>query len=289
MSIKLIQYFVHDATINGSRVGGSQTLTIAKNVDPSEAVPWGSPFVDRAKFKKKPRTTFSLQKILTDDYGPTFSGFDIRDLIPKRPVDKYDVGATIYGGGSILLSDCVLTGISYSFRSRGWFTEDLTFEGTVTSGTAAGSEGAGLSRNEEGIPYQRQHFTGGTLPSEVDGQILFGVQVDLSISYGELATFGTFKTYENKFVSLPVQVTTSFETLDRGYSQSELDLSNNMGDINDEIIKQAILINSVPLSIDLGANNVLTSIDRSGANAGDSDYSTLTYNYMNVDNSFKLI
>lgn len=287
MSIKLIQYFVHDATINGSRVGGSQTLTIAKNVDPSEAVPWGSPFVDRAKFKKKPRTTFSLQKILTDDYGPTFPGFDIRDLIPKRPVDKYDVGATIYGGGSIKLKDCVLTGISYSFRNQGFFTEDLTFEGTVTEATSAGSEGTGLTRNAEGVPYMRQHFTGGTLPSEVSNKNILGIQIDLSISYAELVTFGVFKTYENKFVSLPVQASVSFETLDRGYSQSEIDFSEY--DINDEIVKQAILINTIPVSIDLGGANVLTSVDRSGANAGDSDYSTLTYNYMNVDNSFKLI
>lgn len=287
MSIKLVQYFVHDATINGTRVGGNQTLTITKDVEPSATTPWGSPFTDRASFKKKPRTTFSLQKILTDDYGPTLAGFDIRNLIPKRPVDKYDVGATIYGGGSIKLKDCVLVGITYSFRNQGAFTESLTFEGTVAEGASAGAEGTGLTRTASGTPYMRQHFLGGSLPSEVSGQVLLGVDVELSISYGELATFGSFLTCDNKFVALPVQVSSSFEVLDRGYSHSGVDFFGDV--INDELTKQTISINTTPFSIDLGSKNVLASINRSGASAGDSDYSVITYNYINTDNSFKLL
>lgn len=287
MSIKLIQYFVHDATINGSRVGGSQTLTISKNIEPSQITPWGHPFENRAKFRKKPKVTCSLQKILTDDYGPTFPGFDIQNLIPKRPVDKYDLGATIYGGGSIKLIDSILTGISYTFGNQGFFTEDLTFEGTVSEASTAGNEGTGLTRNAEGIPYQRQHFNGGTLPSEIIGQTLLNVTVNLSIPYSELGYYGSFYTYETMFVAFPVEISTSFEILDKGYSQSDIDYLDNI--INDEITYRSITISTIPVSIDLGDKNVLVSMERGGANAGDSGYSTIKCTYINSNNYFKLI
>lgn len=286
MSVPLIQYFVHDATINGSRVGGSQTLTISKAVEPSNAQSFGNPFADRSKFRRKPRVDVSLQKMLSDDYGSTIPLFDIRDLAIKRPVDKYDLGATIYGGGSIKLADCVLTGLSYNFSNQGWFTEELSFEGSVSEQTAAGAAGTGLTRTAEGTPYQRQHFLSSTLPAEVDGEVLLSVSVDLSIGYDELVSYGTFYTYETKFVQVPISVNSTFEILDRGYSQTDIDYIAN--EVMDSLTKQAIVINSTPVSIDLGDKNILVTIERRGANAGDSNYSTLAFTYTNI-NDFKLL
>lgn len=287
MSLKLIQYFVHDATINDSRIGGSQSLTISKNTDLSEFIPWGDPFLARANHRKKPKATFSLQKILTDDYGPTFPSFDVQNLVIKRPVDNYNLGATIYGGGSIKLIDCILTGISYSFNNEEFFTESLTFEGVVSEAAPSGNAGVGLTRNETGIPYQRQHFTGGTLPSEVVGQILLNVDIDLTINYNSLAQFGEFDIVETMFATFPVEVSSSFEILDRGYSQQYNDYLSNK--VNDNLDYQSISISTIPVSIDLGDKNVLVSMERGGANAGDSGYSTIKFTYTNSNNYFKLI
>lgn len=286
MTIPLIQYFVHDATINDSRIGGSQSLTISKNMEPSDVAVWGNPSQTRSKFYKKPTVNFSLEKILTDDYGPTFGSFNLAELITKRPVDKYDLGAKIYGGGSIKLVDSVLTGISYSFRNQGWFIENLSFQGVVSEAATAGTSGTGLTREETGIPYQRQHYLGGTLPSDIVGKTLLGIEINISISYAEISSFGSFPLYENKFVQLPVDISVTYETLDRGYSQSRFDYFSN--EFNDEIEYDSISIVTVPVSINLGTKNVLTSVERSGATAGDSDYSIVKYVYRNVGNYFKI-
>lgn len=287
MSLMLIQYFVHDAILNGSRLGGVQTVTLEKSFSESNHNLYSNPFKERALYYEIPNTSFSIEKILTDSYGPTFPGFDIRELIPKRPVDKYDLGVIIYGGGSIKFVDSVLTGIAYSFRNTGWFSERLSFEARVSEQTTAGNLGEGISRSNEGVPYQRQHFTGGSLPTEIAGQILLSVDIELSINHQDLISYGYMKTYETKFVSLPVDITASFTILDRGYSQSRVDYTGS--DINDVINQQAISISTVPFSIDLGDKNVLVSMSRSGADAGNSDYSTITYTYKNINNYFKLL
>jgi hypothetical protein len=287
MSIKLVQYFVHDATINGGRVGGSQTLTLSQNVESSTVTPWGNPSQSNARFIKKPTTSATLTKMLSDDYGPFFGGFDLRSKIYKRPVDKYDLGAIIYGGGSLSMKDCVLTGMRFSFQNTGFFTEELSFEGSVLSAAAGGAEGTGLSRSEEGFPYRRQHYAKGSRPSSTGSAPLLSIEVSLSISYGTIPTYGKFKTYDNKIVSLPVECTATYEVLDLGYSGGGVEATGDA--VNDDISYENVFITTVPVSIDLGGKNVLVSIERSGADAGDSAYSTLKYTYKNTDNTFDII
>lgn len=284
MSIKLVQYFVHDATINGSRVGGSQTLALSQNVEPSVVTPWGDPNKSNSRFIKKPTTSATLTKMLSDTYGPFFNGFDIRNKIYKRPVDKYDLGATIYGGGSISMKDCVLTGIKFSFRNSGFFTEELSFEGVITSSEASGSEGTGLSRNATGLPYRRQDYIGGSRPTGTGSGPLLSVEVSLSVSYGEIPSYGKFKTYNNKIVSLPVDCSVTYEVLDLGYSGGGIDGALDV--VYDDVQYETISVSTTPVSIDMGSKNILSSIERSGADAGDSGYSTLRYTYRNTDNYF---
>lgn len=284
MSNKVLQYFLHYATIDGTPLGGSQSVSISKNVDSSDTIPWGSPFSARSKFRKKPTTSFSITKMLSDDYGPTFSGFDVQTRIPKRPVDEYDVQCVYKNSaGGFTCVHSVLTGVSYSFSNQGWFTEELTFEGVATTGASYGARPPGTN---EGTPYQRQNYLGGTLPSEVSGKVLLGIDVNLSIPYGEISSFGSFNTYKNKFIQLPVDISVTYEVLDLTYSQTA-DYAGYV--VNDDIIYQSILISTTPVSIDLGSKNFLSSIDRSGANAGDSDYSIMRYTYRNLENYFKLV
>ena len=55
--------------------------------------------------------------------------------------------------------------------------------------------------------------------------------------------------------------------------------------VGDYVEPQSIIIASYP-TINLGTGNFLTNIDRSGGDAGQSDYSVYKYTYKNNDGSF---
>ena len=120
---------------------------------------------------------------------------------------------------------------------------------------------------------------------------MLSVSASMNINYGEIPTFGGLYTYKNKYMTYPVDISCTYEVLDREYAQSRVDYTGSDPDtiIDDDLESyyRVISIGGVP-AINLGEKNFLTNIDRSGGDAGNSDYSIYRYTYKNNDNSFSI-
>lgn len=158
--------------------------------------------------------------------------------------------------------------------------------------------------DEYGTVYRRQHFTK-SKPVGIPEDVLLSVTASLNINYGQIPTYGGFLSLYGKYISFPVDVSCTYEMLDVGNSISQI--NSNAGIIafgatgatgsvgaTGPIIKNAVkdsvtgvvISISGPPTINLGSKNFLSSIDRSGGDAGQSNYSTVKYTFKNNDNSF---
>lgn len=205
--------------------------------------------------------------------------------------------------------DMILKSITYSFRNEGNFTEQLTYEGHMVEDFPELSETNYYTSNPSSWPEftgnvkRRKDFNtaGGKIPKEVAGLlfgqneqagksgILLSVEASLNMNYGEIPTFGYFPSVRNKYISLPIDISCTYEVLDKGYkNQNNLfydGYSVSGYSVGDYVEPQSIIIASYP-TINLGTGNFLTNIDRSGGDAGQSDYSVYKYTYKNNDGSF---
>lgn len=287
MSIQYIDYFVHDCTINGNRIKGVQTVSFDKNIPSTDIVNWGNPNESVPLFKREQSVDFIFDKFLSNGIGPFLTGFDLQSLIGKMPVDNYELGVTIYGGPSLKIQECILSGMNFEFNRNGIFKEQIAFEGFVSDVSSAGTEGTGSQRTEEGITYRRQHYIKSFLPSEIPSSYpLLKVTVSLNIEYGSIAAYGKYYLSKNKFMTFPCSVSCEYEVLDLGYSQGDIDILSE--EFIDNMTFRTIKIQTIPVSIDLGNQNKLVAITRSGGSAGGSEFSILTFRYENINNFFKV-
>lgn len=284
MSLKLIQYFIHTLKINSQRVGGVQSVTVGKSFNTTNITGKGLP-TNVKNFYQKPELSISFTKFMSDDYSSFLSGFDIRNEIYKTPPEKYDIEIGIVGGGGLKFVNTVLGGVTYNFTNQGDFTEELSFIGHVSEAISSIAAPA----VEYGQTKRRQHFIKANIPSEIPSSTLLSVTASMNINYGTIPTFGKFYTHKNKYITYPVDISCTYEVLDKGYSQARSDYtgSNEETIINDEVSYRSIVISGVP-SVNLGDKNILTNVDRNGGDAGNNDYSIYRYTYKNNDNSFSV-
>ena len=274
----ITQFFEHDVLIDGVRVNGVQNVSQGLNLETNRPIIFGDSTAV-AEMYGSPTISFSFTKVLTS-HSPKWGGpFDIRDWIFKRPVKTYSAEIALTSGASVFLDKCWIKTIRFNFPNVGNFTQDVEFEGRVSE---IGPSTITI-KNEEGTVYRRQHFTP-SVPGDVPAYPLINVSVELNINYSEPLTYGGFKIYESQMVDYPCQVSSTFEVYDLGYNISRLQETNGL--VNDLVAHRDIVISSVPVSINLGDKNTLTSIERSGADAGTNDYSTLKFTYINQNNFF---
>ena len=300
------QFFVHTLLINNVKIHGVQTVNVSASYNVNnltmkglgDGVGGNSPkgFTVR-NFYKKPTMEVSFTKILANDISTVFpAGFKFFQV----PPNPFEISVGVVGGGGMKFKDMVLKSITYNFPNEGNFTEQLTYEGHMVEDFSALSE----TNSEFTSKVKRRkdfNMSGNTFPKEVAGLlfgqnevagqsgILLSVEASLNISYGEIPTFGYFPSTRNKYVSLPIDISCTYEVLDKGYkNQNNLFYtSQNVSGyyVGDNVEAQNIIISAFP-TINLGTGNFLTNIDRSGGDAGQNDYSVYKYTYKNNDGSF---
>lgn len=279
---KIIQYFIHSAFINDVEVSGVQTASVSKSFDTTVIMSKNTPLVLN-QFYKKPSVSITISKFIGETVPAYFSGYSLIDTLYSPPV-SYDIKIGVIGGSGIYMQDAILTGLSYTYETQGFFTENMTYTGHVTSGISEINE----TETQTGIVYRRKDFLQGTLPSQIDsGNILLSAEVNLNLNYGEIPTYGKFPINSNKYISVPTDITCSYQVLDLGYSQSREDYSSPLDHVNDILSYESIVIGGPP-QINIGSNNFLTSIERNGGEAGGNSYSTLTFSYKNNHNQFSI-
>lgn len=284
MSQILVRYFVNSVLLNGSAIHGVQTATLNQSSDTTSIIPKGLPNSIK-NFYKKPTVSVSLTKFLSPTVPSIMTGFTLRDKIMAKPTG-YTLAVGVLGGGGFTLTDAVLSSVVFNYTTQGFFTEEVTYTGHLISGNVGGgSEFEG----EEDTVYRRQHFTV-SKPAGIPETVLLSVTASLNINYGQIPTYGALLSLEGKYISFPVDVSCTYEMLDTGGSISTTNAIGATGPIITNSVKDGItdVIISIsgPPTINLGSKNFLSSIDRSGGDAGQSNYSIVKYTFKNNDNSF---
>jgi len=300
---QLTRYFSHTVLIGNSQVPGVQSVTLGKSFDVTTVVAKGRPAISTNLYKV-PNFTINFSRFLADNVAPWTTPFALSGIAYTRPPATYDLTIGIVGGGSILCKEFYLKSLGYSFSAEGNFTEQLAFEGATVAPSGSITESvrhdAGLNLSGE-YPHsgvkRRQNYTLGGEPAEVaslisDGHGLLSVETSINLNYGHIPTWGRLYSNYNKYISYPIDVSCSYEILDRGYAQGNTNFFQLSGIpypyiIDDTVSKQQITVNAYP-TIDLGPNNFLVNVDRSGGEAGQGKYSTYKYTYKNTENYFKL-
>jgi hypothetical protein len=342
----LIRYDLQSLKINNVGVSGIQNISISQTLDATTIPAWGNPFTSKNIYKK-PNIEISFSKFISDNVKPlpidgaitgvskTGSVIPSGRLVPS-PLDidlyiyNYQNSENIYPTG-IQLKDCLLKSVSYRFQTEGFFTEDISFSSHAL--LSSGMPNA-IKANEDSPSYvahsgnvkRRKDFFVSGIPPEVSGHLssghaLLSVEVTISFDYGEVPSYGRFYTAANKYVRYPIDVSCTFEVLDRGFYPVTNNLFQDTGTIPDTYVYSGIpnpppfsgeirasgnineVVNSVfenmyttgillgikdSLTIDLGSNNFLTNRERSGGDAGQNNYSTYRYTYKNTTSEFTL-
>lgn len=342
----LIRYDLQNLKINNVVVSGIQNISINQNLDVTTIPQWGNPF-NSTNVYKKPNIDISFSKFISDNVkslpidisitGVSKTGAVIPSgkIIPS-PLDidiyiyNYQNADNVYPTG-IQLKDCLIKSINYKFGTEGFFTEDLTFSShlLINSGLAPA-----IKYDEEGSNFvigsgsvkRRPDFFASGVPREVyghltSGHVLLSVDVSISFDYGDIPSYGRFYTTANKYVKYPIDVSCTFEVLDRGFYtvtgnmyqdtgtrshsyiysgilnpppySGEIKSSGNMNEIVYSVFENmyttGILLGIKDgLTINLGPNNFLVSRERSGGDAGQNNYSTYRYTYKNTTSEFTL-
>jgi hypothetical protein len=273
--------------LNGSEVGGVQSMTVAKNAETTTIIKKGSPTVVK-NFYKRPNVDVSFTKFLSNTAGAYFpGGFNLL----QRPPQTFVLEAEVVGGGGLKFVDMILKSASYKFSNQGFFSETLTFNGSLLEGRASIS----ARPYEMGTTYRRQDYnkSGSSNPAAVSallagGHALLSTEVSFNANYGDIPTYGNFYSVKSKYLSFPVDVSCTYEVLDRGYTHSGSTYGNDGNNfIYDTVSNESIIIGGPP-TINLGSNNFLVNIDRSGGEAGQGDYSIFKFTYRNNDGSFTI-
>ena len=310
-----IQYFVHSLYINGEQVSGVQSVNVTRSYDVNNLRMLGlgtnagmakSTPIKVRNYYRRPDVEISFTKFLSNNVPTIFpTGFQI----VKRPTDTYEIDIGILKGGGLKFRDTVFKSVSYNFTNQGNFTEQLTYAGHMIEDYPALNQpdywhdAESTWPNGSGEVKRRKDFLMNSciFPQEVSGilfdeletgqkGILLSVETSFSVNYGEIPSRGHFYSSRNKYVTLPVDISCTYEILDKGYKNyHNLYYGNSVSGyyVGDYVPNRRIRINSSP-TIDLGSGNFLTGIDRSGGDAGSTDYSIYKYTYRNNDGSFKV-
>jgi len=290
MSIELVRYFVHRVSI-GSQVMGAQTVSVTRSLEANSIIQKGNP-TNVYNYYKKPTLSITVNNFLTSTGGNSLlSGFNLQNKIYIAPEPK-DIKIDIVNGGGLLFKDFLLKSISYTFPTQGNFTEQLTYEGHVVESSSSSSDFSGGT--DSGQAGRRQHYSLGGEPAEVaallnNGHSLLNVEVGMNLNYGSIPTYGGFYTVYNKYLSMPVDISCTYEILDRGYVQSkDTYIVSDLGRLIDDQVEDKYVSVAIggPPAINLGDKCFLTNVDRSGGDAGQNNYSIYKYTYKNNDNNF---
>lgn len=342
----LIRYDLQSLKINNVTVSGIQNVSINQTFDATTIPVRGNPFASKNIYKK-PNIDITFSKFISDNVKSLPIDGNITGVcktgaitpsgkIIPSPVNidlhiyNYQNNENVYPTG-IQLKDCLLKSINYKFGTDGFFTEDLTFQShlLLNSGLSPAirySEDSPSFIPHTGTVKRRQDFFISGVPPEVSGHMVSGhvlLSVDLSINfdYGEIPSYGRFYTSANKYVKYPIDISCTFEVLDRGFYTVTGNMYSDTGTIPYSYIYSGInppppysgeirssgnineVVNSVfenmfttgilfgindSLTVNLGSNNFLTGRERSGGDAGQSNYSIYRYTYKNTTSEFTL-
>ena len=185
----------------------------------------------------------------------------------------------------VFCSGMYLSSLSYNFTTDGNFTESVTMIGNdktwnngatrpsghfpVAASFNAAVIGSGVQRSED------FDAAGSTLPAEISNDDhIQSISVSADIGREDIYELGTKAPYY-RAVSFPIEVTCSFEVItSAGDGVEALSTQDNL------VARQITIVTDGGLTINLGANNKLTSVSYGDFSTG-GDSVTCTFEYSN--------
>ena len=278
-----VRYDVNGIALGGNTLHGVQTVTLGRSMDVTTIVTKGRPTTVN-NWYKKPSVTVSFTRFLSGDRYTTFSL--LTDTAIKTPPGTVDIDISPIDGAGIKARECRLKSLSFNLTNEGNFTESVTYEGVTFESGSVGH----YDTPEYGTVLRRQDFLFGTLPSEVSGKHILTAEAAININYGHIPTWGQFNTNFSSYISVPVDITCSFEVLETSIASYVSDYSTDQfghGIFTGSINPQSISINSGGPVVNLGSQNFISNVERTGGDVGGT-YTIYKYTYRNTNNYFSV-
>lgn len=213
-----------------------------------------------------------------------------------------NTAATGTAKATVRCTGMYVSSISYNLTNDGIFTEELTLVGNH-------KEWAGIQpATATGVVPVAQRWSfdkTSTLPTQVGTEVLNSISTSVSLGRESIFVLGSKVPY-HRYATFPVEVTSEFQVLSQELgdqiSAGEADSACGAGSPN-SLPSETILIKICPaatatgetlpagatrqaISIDLGSQNKLTSVNYSGGDTGGGN-ATITYSYRNY-NDFRV-
>ena len=259
----------------------------------------------------KPQVEASVERIIAsvnDVIFPSSGGdlladathakeYDMLLLVGEEAREQIDTsGASTQA--ELKLSYLQVSSVSYNFEVNGPFTESISFVGHnkewSTTRTFSSTGQLGFTHSGDVARRSDYNTSSSVMPSEVEGTIQ-GVSISFSLDRREVLDLGKRQGVSSvsdsnkyKLLNIPVEIQTDITTVVK-----EKDFS---GDITAQSftnapaskqLKIVLTIGGSNLTFDMGSENYLNDVSRSGGEAGGGGNVESTYSYVNY-NSFSI-
>lgn len=195
---------------------------------------------------------------------------------------------------AVYCSGMFLSSLTLNFPTDGNFTEELTFvgnnrfwsnikaggsmpSGNFPSGVIEADEDPTVNvGNLDGV-QRRENFDvdASTFPTEIpSGECITNITVSADLGREDIFCLGS-KSPELRFLTLPIEVTTTIEVITSDGDDVEADGSTD--NLSNQTI---ILVTTEGLTVNLGTQNKLSTMDFGNLEAG-TGQATVTYTYVN--------
>lgn len=304
-----IFYASHAVEVNGTTVGGAQSVGVNTNFNLEQVFQLGRIAV-YDNLSVDPEVEVTVNKALdgrkliwslargNNNAALVASANDTSNIQVGVGADTNAVLAA--NTSTITMTGCFVNSLNYTFPVEGNFTEEVTFVGSHKSAAGAVTAPAGTSPAPapNGHVLRRQNVMMGssTLPAAVDGKRLSSVSISTSFNREKMFTLGQFSPY-HRFVNFPIEVTVTFDVIagDIGNDASLLfDTINTectgRADAREQILIQLCKSDgATAYTFDLGSGCSLQSVNYSGGDTGGGNvtetYTYISYNELTVTDS----
>lgn len=288
MPNKRVFYASHGVKVGASTVQGAQSVGVTTNFNLEQAFQLGQ-LALYDNIVVDPEVELTLSKAL-DGYDSIWKLATGGGSLISNANDQVtvilgvgdDTAAALTNVTAIEMTGMYISSLSYTFPVDGNFTEDITFVGNhkAVNGTVSAPTNSGATI----LRRQNLQITGSTFPSEVAGQNLSSISISAELGRESMYRLGQYAPF-HRAISFPLEVTCEFEVMATGIDGVPCDgTSVSCVPATGLPQEQTIILNlcdsggSTKYTFDLGAKNVLQSVNYTGGDTGGGNV-TITYSY----------
>lgn len=292
------------ATLGSSHVvKGVQSLGVNTTIGHKKIADLGKPS-PISILEDKPLLDISLERILSsasDIIFPSAGGnlladathateYDMLLLVGEEARDQIDTSGAVTQA-ELKLSYLQIASVSYTISVDGPITEAISFSGHnkewVTTRTFSSTGELGYT-HAANVGRRGDYNTGSSvIPSEVKGAIQ-NITISFDLSRRQVVDLGkrqgastASEVNRYKLLDIPIQISTEITTViaEKDFS-SDITAQSFSNTPASEQIKAVITLGGVDVTFDMGSENYLDSVNRSGGDAGGGN-SEASYSYTN--------